>query len=204
MSKWIPTAITNIFGIAGYLVERGLDMAGITISLQWAIFLWVISGFLLLAGFVMLFKWYLIPFMKRIRISLSPTPNSEDLASRKHEYVPDTYIRGRITYLIDLLVPGAQPIISGRTIEDCEIRGPAMIALLGGTTITSGTFDGDIGSLFVEVVDKRYILGAIGLQDCVFRRCRFVAIGIIGTREQFEMLKQAFTPSTSHKEDFQK
>ena len=122
------------------------------------------------------------------------------LAKKKHEYISDNYIRGRLIYLMDLLAPGSKPIIINRTIEDCEIRGPAMIALLGGVTIANSGFDGDIKSLFVEVPDKRMIFGAIGLQDCVFRRCRFTQIGIIGTREQIDKAQQGFTPPASRKE----
>jgi hypothetical protein len=114
-----------------------------------------------------------------------------------HDYIADTYIRGQLIYLMNLLAPGAKPIISDRTIEDCEIRGPAMIALLGRVTIKNSTFNGDAESLFVEVADKRLIFGAIGLRDCVFRRCRFAEIGIIGTREQIDRAKQGFTPSAS-------
>ena len=119
-----------------------------------------------------------------------------------HTYIADTYIRGRIIYLMDLLAPGAKPIVSNRTIEDCEIRGPAMVVLMG-TAIADSSWDGDLESLFVEIADKRMIFGAIGLPGCVFRRCRFMQIGILGTREQIEKAKQGFTVSTSHKGDSQ-
>jgi hypothetical protein len=78
-----------------------------------------------------------------------------------------------------------------------------MVILLGGVTLADNGFDGDIDSLFVEVAKKRMIVGAIGLRDCVFRRCRFTAIGIIGTREQIEQAKKGFTQPTSHKEGSQ-
>jgi energy-coupling factor transporter transmembrane protein EcfT len=120
-----------------------------------------------------------------------------------HQFIPDNYISGRIIHLMDLLAPGAKPIITNRTIEDCEIRGPAMVVLLGRVTIANDIFDGDIDSLFVEIADERWIFGAIGLQDCVFRRCRFTAIGIIGTKEQIKEAKQGFKPLTSGKEGSQ-
>ena len=120
-----------------------------------------------------------------------------------HTYITDTYIRGRIIYLMDLIAPGAKPIVSNRTIEDCEIRGPAMVILLGGVTVDDNTFDGNIDSLFVEVVENRVIFGAIGLRGCVFRRCRFKEIGVIGTREQIGQAKKGFTQPTSHKEGSQ-
>lgn len=110
-----------------------------------------------------------------------------------HQFIPDNYISGRIIHLIDLLAPGAKPIILNRTVEDCEVRGPAMVALMG-TTLANNTWDGDLESLFVEIADERIILGAIGLQGCVFRRCRFIEIGIIGTKEQIEEAKRGFKP----------
>lgn len=152
----------------------------------------------------------LILFILKItRDILSKKPNDAEQKAKtdtelpptlpSHTYIVDTYIRGRVIYLMDLLAPGAKPIVSNRMIEDCEIRGPAMVALLSRVTIANSGFDGNINSLFVEVADKRMIFGAIGLQDCIFRRCRFTAIGIIGTREQIEQAKKGFTQSTSHK-----
>lgn len=138
--------------------------------------------------------------LKTTRDILSKKPkenksNTEPSMSvlQSHAYITDTYIRGRAIRLIDLLAPGARPIISNRTIEDCEIRGPAMITLLDGVTLADNNFDGDINSPFLEVAEPRMIVGAIGLQDCVFRRCRFIAIGIIGTSEQIEQIKKGFT-----------
>ena len=119
-----------------------------------------------------------------------------------HQFIPDNYISGRIIHLMDLLAPGAKPIISNRTVEDCEVRGPAMVVLMR-TALDKNTWDGDLESLFVEVADERTIFGAIGLQGCVFRRCRFVAIGIIGTKEKIEEAKQGFKPLTPDKEGSQ-
>jgi len=42
------------------------------------------------------------------------------------------------------------------------------------------------------VPENRMILGAIGLENCVIRKCRFLALGIIGTREQIERAKRGF------------
>ena len=57
-----------------------------------------------------------------------------------HTYITDTYIQGHVIYLMDLLAPGAKPIVSNRTIEDCEIRGPAMVILFNGVTLTDKGF----------------------------------------------------------------
>ena len=107
-------------------------------------------------------------------------------------FIADDCIRGQRFRLVDLLAPGAKPIVSNKKIEDCEIYGPAMIALIGGDILNDNRFDGDLDSLFVEVPEERTIIGAVGLQDCEFHRCHFVAVGIIGTRKQIEKVKRGF------------
>ena len=62
------TIISASLGVAGYLLERGLDMAGVTLSLEWAIVLWAVSGVLILLATVVGFKSYCWPFLKSIRI----------------------------------------------------------------------------------------------------------------------------------------
>ncbi len=128
----------------------------------------------------------------------SKLPQSEAKA-QSHEYNANSYIRGRVIYLMDLLAPSSKPIISDRTIEDCEVRGPAMVAFLGNVTITNSGFEGEIDSLFVEIADKRMIFGAIGLLRCTFRRCQFKGIGILGTKKQIQKARQGFSQSASHK-----
>ena len=95
-----PTTIVSAsLGVAGYLVERGLDMAGITLSLGWAIVLWVISGILILfAGFVG-FKAYIWPFLRNIRIVREKQPQSwleQELSSDLQRVYKG--MRGRITH----------------------------------------------------------------------------------------------------------
>jgi hypothetical protein len=116
------------------------------------------------------------------------------LTPSAHTYIPDSFIQGRSIYLLDLIAPGSRPVIQKRTIEDCEIRGPAMIGFLGTVNLDSNCFDGDMDSLFVEVELNRTLLGIIGLEDCTIRRCRFVAIGIIGVKQQIDQLKKGYNP----------
>lgn len=62
------TIISGCVGIAGYLLERGLDMAGITLSLGWAVVLWVISGIFILFAVIVGFNAYIWPALRTIRI----------------------------------------------------------------------------------------------------------------------------------------
>lgn len=119
---------------------------------------------------------------------------SSILKFASHTYIPESYIHGRIIYILDLIAPGARPVIQKRTIEDCEIRGPAMIGFLGTCNLDNLTFDGDRNSIFVEVGLNKPLLGVIGLEDCNVRRCRLVAIGIIGVRQQIAQMEKAFNP----------
>lgn len=201
-----------IGAVVAILGEGVLQMTGYT-SLPLAAALGVVI--------VVLLMWSVWPSMKRIRFqrpikmrghtpSISdnkpiPLPQSNEPVSLipSHNYIADAYIRGRIIYLMDLLAPSSEPIISDRTIEDCEVRGPAMVGLLGNVIITDSGFEGDIDSLFVEIADNRRIYGAIGLRRSTFRRCQFKAIGILGTKEQIQKLKQGFSRLASHKEGSQ-
>ena len=51
-----------------------------------------------------------------------------------------------------------------------------------------------MNSLFVEVEENKPLLGIIGLENCTIRRCRFVAIGVIGVKQQIEQMKKGFNP----------
>ena len=79
-----------------------------------------------------------------------------------------------------------------------------MVVLTGGTTLTNNTWDGTSESLFIEIPSKKAISGAIALEGCVFRRCRFTAIGILVMKEQIELIKQGFILPTSHNEKGQR
>lgn len=207
----IPILVVIVGGVVGgivWLAERGL---------QWW---WIVLGAVVIFVFILLnFLAYRKVARERDKLAEEMVEVAEardkitnDLSSAKneiarlqgmppneievsHRFIADNYIRGRIIQLMDVIAPGARPVISNRTIEDCEIRGPAMICLLGGVTLDDNRFDGDnIDELFVEVVENRIIVGAIGLKDCVFRRCRFTKIGIIGSKKQIEEAKKGFKP----------
>ena len=87
-----------------------------------------------------------------------------------------------------------EAVISGKTFTDCVIQGPALIAVLSGTT-----FDGcnmgaasDAASLLFAPQGPR-LVGAIGLQDCRFVRCRFVQIGYTGSPAFLEDMGRSLT-----------
>jgi hypothetical protein len=75
-------------------------------------------------------------------------------------------------------------LIQGFQFFDCDIIGPAVLAVLDHVTLAHNTFDGDMESVLWEVPHTRTrVLGAIGIRDCTFQDCRFHRIGLAGTAE---------------------
>lgn len=71
------------------------------------------------------------------------------------------------------------------------IIGPAVVALLGGSSLLGCSFDGDLTALLWDVPPERgTIIGAIGLDDCILEDCRLQRIGFAATPELREMFKR--------------
>ncbi len=82
--------------------------------------------------------------------------------------------------------------LRGLTFEECEIQGPAIIALQGSTALNGCSFDGDAQSLFWDTGEREYVVGAIALVDCNFMKCRFERVGIAVPPDARDKFKQGF------------
>lgn len=86
------------------------------------------------------------------------------------------------------------PQINGMTFVNCQIIGPAVLALLEGVEMSHCTFEADVNALFWEVPASRPVVyGAVGLTNVVFSRCVFQAIGFAGPPELRQMFEAAVT-----------
>jgi hypothetical protein len=101
----------------------------------------------------------------------------------------DSYFSRKIIRLADLIF-SPDYRISGKTFDDCFIYGPALVHAFAPITLAHGGIEGDLESSFVDVQGNRRVVGIIGLGDCVFRRCTFIGIGFIGTREANEAMRR--------------
>jgi hypothetical protein len=102
-----------------------------------------------------------------------PREITDDLASA-------SYIKDQALYIFDLTRRRA--IIKGKTFEDCDIHGPAVAAVLNGTDFIDCTFaeGGDHSSLvWLPDPSRGSYVGAIGLEECIFRRCNFRDVGLL-------------------------
>ncbi len=85
-------------------------------------------------------------------------------------------------------------VIDGYTFVECELIGPAVLALLGGVTIAHSTFEAHPDELFLELGEPRMLYGVIGLLNCEFTRCKFARIGFVGSAETIEAFRQSVSP----------
>jgi hypothetical protein len=112
-------------------------------------------------------------------------PSPRPLVTKK-DLESDT-IRGRAIRVVDLprLEDGLS--IRGRTLEDCDLIGPAVIRVLDLFTIESPEFYGldprhldDIWIPFDPGPVGRGVVGVMFVEpNCKFRRCRFDGVGLI-------------------------
>ncbi|QYC10298.1 hypothetical protein [Brevundimonas nasdae] len=74
------------------------------------------------------------------------------------------------------------PVIRDKTFTDCVIEGPALVLAMGSTSFDSCNMGvaADPRSLLYKAQGPM-LVGAIGLENCHFVRCRMVQIGYAGT-----------------------
>jgi hypothetical protein len=89
-------------------------------------------------------------------------------------------IRQRTLHLYD--VPRDRQnrsMLIGKTFEECNILGPCVL-IWSGTVFHTCTWqvEEDKVETIIWKMPKHTIIGAIGLRDCIFRKCTFIAIGI--------------------------
>lgn len=87
-------------------------------------------------------------------------------------------------------------IVSDRVFEDCDILGPAIVGAIDEVTMLDECEWG-VPSLDARVYWKaspgQQLVGIIGLQRCVLRRCRFFNVGFCGPKQFIRELKQRTT-----------
>lgn len=87
-------------------------------------------------------------------------------------------------------------IIEDLVCVNCEIQGPAIIAMLGTWQAVDCTFDGSAAvgpePLLWPVEEGQSIVGACGIRNALFEGCRFSHIGVAGTPAQLRDFANAF------------
>ncbi|MGZ9100815.1 MAG: hypothetical protein ACXW3O_14030 [Brevundimonas sp.] len=106
-----------------------------------------------------------------------------------------TEISGAHFALFDLyrasLQAGGGAQIDGRTFVNCDIEGPAVMLVQDGNLFEGTNFGpsgGDMRNMLFRPLSGKMAIGAIPVSNCVFRNCRFHALGITGGDDVLEML----------------
>jgi hypothetical protein len=133
----------------------------------------------------------------RLAIGTRP-PQAQPLAQRKETEASPTvnpresYFSRQTIRLVDLVQNGGYTI-EGKTFEDCLILGPAIIAG-PNNIIADSSFDAEDPDVIYIVMDPQVVhAGWILLSMCVFRRCEFRLIGIVGPQYGRDAFAKAFT-----------
>lgn len=87
--------------------------------------------------------------------------------------------------------------IEDKTFTDCLIEGPAVMAVMNGTSFDScamGTAKNTRTLFYKPLGDK--MAGAVGMSNCRFVRCRFVQVGFTGSDGLLDELEKGIRPSS--------
>jgi hypothetical protein len=102
----------------------------------------------------------------------------------------DRHYRNQTLRLGDLAA--LDDVIDGLTIENCEIHGPAVVALLGNTRVTGCEWSGDADGIIWPAHGRDQVVGAIGLKDCVITDSRFFRVGVLVPDDQMASARAGF------------
>lgn len=127
----------------------------------------------------------------------APTLSEAEAAGRA--LVARTHFEKEAVWLPQLAVQhwnADQMFIDGKTFTDCLIEGPAVMAVMNGTTFDScamGTA-ADVRTLLYRPVSQTKMAGVVGMANCRFVRCRFFQVGFTGTDELLDELAAGIQP----------
>ncbi len=91
-----------------------------------------------------------------------------------------SYFKDETIFLPDMA--RRRVVVKDRTFDDCDIYGPAVAAVMIGTDFIDCTFAeaGDRETLvWPPDMQRRGYLGVVGLENCIFRRCSFITVGLL-------------------------
>lgn len=122
----------------------------------------------------------------------TPTMSPEEVAGRA--LVARTSFEKESVWLPSLAVQhwnAGQMTIDGKTFTDCVIEGPAVMAVMSGTTFDNCAMGAttDIRNLLYRPLSTSKLAGVIGMGNCRFLRCRFVQVGFTGADSLLEELQ---------------
>lgn len=191
------TAVMGYFAANYHSTLAALKRAHVQLSpLQsWLASLNLALVILMVAAFLAIFATVLVWALRRFAAApgVPPIPLPPSNVSDPAVNPLDSYFSKKQIRLIDLLLQGESSIRS-KTFEECHLIGPAIIGFRGSVVLEACNWNGpSMDAVFHEVPSGTTIVGPIGIVDCVFRRCNFRGIGMMGVKADVDKWKQSVT-----------
>ncbi len=196
---------------AASLYERFKPVVAILLSTGWWFAIWhflkwtwpigVPSALLFAAAVILLANSFRARNQLRVQGNTSAVANEDKPAPINLDAVQlsATYLQGVPLRLVD--IPRTGFSIKGRTFENCDIFGPAIMAPVSKSMIVGCAFQTELPGVWSPVLwpipDDATVIGVIGLVDCTFKNCRFHGVGIAGSRRNLANLLKATGASSS-------
>jgi hypothetical protein len=100
-------------------------------------------------------------------------------------------------YTRSMVKAGQPPVVSGYSFVGCTIYGPALVSGLHRVSVENCVIEGagDIESCIWEAEIGTVLIGVVGLDDCAFYDCRFVAIGFVVDEEDADRMRLFIEPA---------
>jgi hypothetical protein len=100
----------------------------------------------------------------------------------------ETYFSKKVLRVVDLPAEN-RFLVEDKFFEDCILQGPGVIAFLETVSLEYCSFEGDQEKTFIEVEERRKMMGVIGFRRCRFLRCKFVGLGIVGSKKDIDHMR---------------
>ena len=122
-----------------------------------------------------------------------PTPTMSATEAAGRAMVARTTFEKEAVWLPLLAVNhwnAGQMSIDDKTFTDCVIEGPAVMAVMNGTSFESCAMGvaTDITTLLLKPMGLK-MAGVVGMSNCRFVRCQFVQVGFTGSDDMLKALQ---------------
>lgn len=194
-----------------YALTTSAASGALLTGFGWFIENWVAGVLLGLGGFALLQIILTVRAIRQPEAGLVKAPLAQSLPPRQEasrqlsrptpsasypwatdEELKQTYIHNRSLYIFDLVRKNVT--MKGKAFEDCQIYGPAIVAPYYGEWPFDDACTWEEASHIPSLLwgttpelDRKYI-GAIGLEDCSFRNCNFIRVGMLVSPDRYEYM----------------
>lgn len=179
---WVLALVAGIDA----LWSRYLDFRD-TVALGLSPEFWLSVGLVLFFVAVLIIVYQFQKQTEAVLINMGKAPEPPERPATRG---PGSYLRNEKILICELA--SDKPVVKDKTFEDCELIGPAMIFLTGSTFMVNSSFEGSFEKTVLILREKRWLMGVVAFEDCIFKRCKFLKVGIIASPGQEEKYRKGF------------